>query len=199
MRHAPGRFEAFDRLGEIEARRRLPLYVDKTEIGQRLGEGAEQEPARLHGAEVFAVDPDEIGGAVLLSRLHLVAHPAHHFSRVGDLHMDEVDAETRQQFRTRPGDIGVNGLGTRPGVEVNGLTFRLRLDGRPTAAPGLKRHQGDRHGRREQRPSGQLSRVQDPLLSSSRHRHSTGQMKSHPLPQNQFPVNSALDHPVQLT
>ena len=61
--------------GEIDARRRLAVDIDQREVRQVFGEGPEQQAFLLHGAEILAIDPDEIDAAVGLAGLHLVAHP----------------------------------------------------------------------------------------------------------------------------
>ena len=145
LRHAPGRFEAFGSFREIDARRGLAVDVDEGEVRQVFGEGAEQQLLLLHDAEVLAIDPDEVGAA-LRSRLHLVAHAAHGFRRVGELHMLERDAVARLQFVARPGDIGVDLRRAGPGIEIDRLPPRLRLDGAPAVlGPGSSGEGQGRH------------------------------------------------------
>jgi hypothetical protein len=61
----------------------------------------------------------------------------------------EADAMARLQFIRSPGDIGVDLLRARPGIEIDGLAPGLRLD----QAPASSARAGERKGIAARRPA----------------------------------------------
>ena len=120
--HAPGGFKSIGGNSEIGARRRLAGGVDKAIIRQQLGKGAIEESLRLHGGEVFAVDPDEIdAAAAALARRLLRQHARDRVCRVRELDLLERDAEVGGHALAGPHDVVVDALAAAPGIEIDGL------------------------------------------------------------------------------
>ena len=78
---------------------------------------------------------------------HLVAHPAHGLRRVGELHMLQRDGVPLLQDARGPGDVAVDLRQPGPGVEIDGLSPGLGLDGAP-ALVGPRGSSKGRHGKK---------------------------------------------------
>ena len=84
----------------------------------------------------------------------LVTHPPDHFRRIGNFHMLKGDAITGLNLFRRPGDIGVDRFGTRPGIEVNRLALYFCFKRRP-----IRGVAGFREKRKQSRSTCSLNQI----------------------------------------
>ena len=121
--HAPGCFHALGGLGKVQSCGGLALRVHLGIRRQAFGKRAKQQAFALHGQEVFAVDPHQVHAALGFAGSFLIAHAFDHVGCVSDLHVLHRHAIALLHLGRGPLDVGVDGLGTAPGVEVHRLTF----------------------------------------------------------------------------
>ena len=127
LRRTPRRFQTVGRHREIDAHR-LAL-IDERPVRQLLGPRPKEHPGRFEVAEVLAIDPHQVDRATLLAPgLRLGLDAFDDLRRVGDLHVLHRYTVALLHLACRPVDVGVDRLAAAPGVEVDRLAFRLRLD-----------------------------------------------------------------------
>jgi hypothetical protein len=116
----PGGLAAVDGRAEVVEQQRV-VRVGELHVGQKVGPAALPRTGLLAGAEVVAVDPDEVDLAVRLARLHLAEDAVERVGRVGDRHLLERDAELGGRGHEHVVDVGVALLVAAVHPELHGL------------------------------------------------------------------------------
>src|SRR5262245_39844126 len=89
LRHAPRRFQTFDRNGKV-GESWFVFRIHELKIGKLFSKGAVKQLLSLHSREVFTVDPDEVDRPVLILPSSLLRqHSINRFGRVGQLYMTD--------------------------------------------------------------------------------------------------------------
>jgi len=109
LRHAPGGFEVVDRLAEIERGGGFANGIDQRVVGRILRPRAEQQSVGFQGAEILAIDPDQIDGAVSVAPGCLLGeYPSDDGRGVVNLDVFHSDAVARFGLLGGPTDIPVD-------------------------------------------------------------------------------------------
>ena len=139
LRHAPGRFQAFDGFGEIDARGRLALHVHVAVRRQLLGERLAHQAFALHREKVLSVDPDGVDRALAHAPGGLlIAHALDCLDGVAELDVHQLDVVALRHFGADPLQVGVDAVATAPGVEMHGLAAATPGDVGPVQGLGLQ-------------------------------------------------------------